>query len=125
MILTSYNNIRPTNPQGGAPRTVQSCTVERPVICVFGLGKQKIQSVLSTLGKLISPRLSEEEKPKANLEWVVQEEGKKYTETVEAKASALKQTRTLPAEATCHLIKFKMAFLTQRTSGLSSCVPRA
>jgi hypothetical protein len=99
MMLISYNNIRPTNPQGGAPRTVQSCTMERPVIRVFGLGKQKIQAVLSMLGKLVSPRLSDEEKPKCDLEWVVQEEGKKYTETVEATVSALKKTRALPARS--------------------------
>lgn len=64
---------------------------------VFGIGKQKTHAVLSVLGQLMSPRLSEEQKPNVNLEWIVQEQDRPYIKTVDDKIEALKKERALPS----------------------------
>ena len=100
MVLITYCDVKPSLPQGGAPLTMQSIQAKKPTMRICAFGEQKTKAVLQIAGKLLSPMISDENRPNVDLEWIVKEDGKSYIDTMQQKIDSLLLSRAQPGRQT-------------------------
>jgi hypothetical protein len=113
-VLIQYNDLIDSSPQGGANRVHKPIKASRPVMRVAAIGPQKAASVIVQYGRMTSPSFTGL-RPDIDLQYIVKEDGKAYSETMESYVSNLKNARALPARQTLSSIDVQAAMSSGKT----------